>query len=121
MKFRFCGERDCPDWLLAEIVLLTKITSVKMKLLVSNVIKDLLGSPLDYAKVNKLTADAKLDANDQKICIAIISFFITNAAKNGIASLRCVGSKFFLKNDLYVCILFCLLNGYPDIELSNLP
>lgn len=55
-----------------------------MKLLVSNVIKDLLGSPLDYAKVNKLTADAKLDANDQKICIAIISFFITNAAKNGI-------------------------------------
>ena len=24
-KFRFCGERDCPDWLLAEIVLLTKM------------------------------------------------------------------------------------------------
>jgi hypothetical protein len=24
-RFRFCGDQDCPDWLLAEIVLLTKI------------------------------------------------------------------------------------------------
>ena len=27
-KFRFCGERDCPDWLLAEIVVLTKLVRV---------------------------------------------------------------------------------------------
>ena len=95
MKFRFCGDRDCPDWLLAEIVLLTKIvrassppraplgprrtatphssstafrltapqTSVKMKQLATVVLKDLLGdAALDYPKVEKLTADAKLQA-----------------------------------------------------------
>eukprot|EP00035_Acanthoeca_spectabilis_P019765 m.429611 g.429611 ORF g.429611 m.429611 type:complete len:201 (+) comp17035_c0_seq1:3355-3957(+) len=84
MKFRFCGERDCPDWLLAEIVLLTKMSSVKMKLVVGQVIKDILGTPLDYAKVEKNTADAKLEPGDIKIVIAIIAFFITNAAKNNV-------------------------------------
>ena len=24
-RFRFCGDQDCPDWLLAEITLLAKI------------------------------------------------------------------------------------------------
>eukprot|EP00036_Acanthoecidae_sp_10tr_P007325 CAMPEP_0182915240 /NCGR_PEP_ID=MMETSP0105_2-20130417/195_1 /TAXON_ID=81532 ORGANISM="Acanthoeca-like sp., Strain 10tr" /NCGR_SAMPLE_ID=MMETSP0105_2 /ASSEMBLY_ACC=CAM_ASM_000205 /LENGTH=200 /DNA_ID=CAMNT_0025052081 /DNA_START=43 /DNA_END=645 /DNA_ORIENTATION=+ len=84
MKFRFCGERDCPDWVLAEIVLLTKMTSVKFKLVTAQVIKDILGTPIDYAKVGKHTADAKLDSAGTKIVIAIIAFFITNAAKNGV-------------------------------------
>ncbi|KAL3221061.1 hypothetical protein MRX96_029677 [Rhipicephalus microplus] len=29
MLFKFCGDRDCPDWLLAEIGSLSKISSVK--------------------------------------------------------------------------------------------
>nr|KAF6391610.1 COMM domain containing 4 [Pipistrellus kuhlii] len=37
MRFRFCGDLDCPDWVLAEISTLAKI----------------------YEKVQKLTADAR--------------------------------------------------------------
>ena len=54
------GLQDCPDWLLAEIVVLAKLTSVKQKMLVAGVIKDMCGIPLDYAKVAKWTSDAKL-------------------------------------------------------------
>lgn len=52
-RFRFMGLQDCPDWLLAEIVVLAKLTSVKQKMLVAGVIKDMCGIPLDYAKVAK--------------------------------------------------------------------
>jgi len=78
------GQQDCPDWLLAEIVILSKITSVKMKLLVGAVIKDICGSPLDYAKVQKWTADAKLGPADVKACIACLVFVIKHAAKHGV-------------------------------------
>lgn len=84
MKFRFCGEQDCPDWLLAEIVVLTKITSIKMKLLTSSVVEDILGTPLDYDKVTKYTSDAKLEQTDVKACIACLLFIINNAAKYGV-------------------------------------
>lgn len=81
MKFRFCGELDCPDWVLAEISTLSKITSVKMRLLCSQVIKDLLGDCIDYDKVEKLTSDAKYDLSDVKASIAALSYILSSAAK----------------------------------------
>ncbi|KAK2550400.1 COMM domain-containing protein 4 [Acropora cervicornis] len=81
MKFRFCGELDCPDWVLAEISTLSKITSVKMRLLCGQVIKDLLGECIDYGKVEKLTSDAKYDLSDVKASIAALSFILSSAAK----------------------------------------
>ena len=30
-KFRFCGDLDCPDWVLAEISILSKLVSSKVK------------------------------------------------------------------------------------------
>ena len=81
MKFRFCGELDCPDWVLAEISTLSKITSVKMRLLCTQIIKDLLGESIDYAKVEKLTSDAKYELSDVKGSIAALSFIISSATK----------------------------------------
>ncbi|CAH1789982.1 unnamed protein product [Owenia fusiformis] len=81
MRFRFCGDLDCPDWVLAEISTLSKITSVKIKLLCAQVIKDLLGGSIDFAKVFKLTADAKFDTSDVKASISGLSFILTSAAK----------------------------------------
>lgn len=58
-RFRFCGDLDCPDWVLAEISTLAKISSVKLRLLCSQVLKELLGQGIDYEKILKLTADAR--------------------------------------------------------------
>ena len=51
MKFKFCWDTDCPDWLLAEIANLSTLSSVKLRLLVAHVVSTLLGQPLDQSKV----------------------------------------------------------------------
>ncbi|XP_077996889.1 COMM domain-containing protein 4-like [Glandiceps talaboti] len=84
MRFRFCGDLDCPDWVLAEIATLSKITSIKMKLLCTQVIKELIGDTIDYEKVYKLTADAKYEIGDVKGAIAALSFILTSAGKNNV-------------------------------------
>jgi len=80
-KFRFCGDLDCPDWILAEISILSKLTSVKMKLLCTQVVKDILGEGIDYGKVAKLTSDAKYEESDVKASLAALTFILSSAAK----------------------------------------
>jgi hypothetical protein len=84
MKFRFCGDLDCPDWVLAEISILSRISSVKMKLLSLQVVKSLCGESIDYTKVQKFTADAKFENSDVKASIAALSFILSSAAKYGV-------------------------------------
>ncbi|XP_028392280.1 COMM domain-containing protein 4-like [Dendronephthya gigantea] len=81
MKFRFCGDLDCPDWVLAEISILSRISSVKMKLLSLQVVKSLCGEAIDYAKVQKFTSDAKFEHSDVKASIAALSFILSSAAR----------------------------------------
>eukprot|EP00163_Fabomonas_tropica_P028218 TRINITY_DN5702_c0_g1_i2.p1 TRINITY_DN5702_c0_g1~~TRINITY_DN5702_c0_g1_i2.p1 ORF type:complete len:198 (+),score=44.05 TRINITY_DN5702_c0_g1_i2:174-767(+) len=81
MKFRFCGGLDCPDWLLAEIVLLSKLSSVRVKLLAGQVVTFKLTGKIDYAKIAKLTAEASFDDSDLKAVIAAVDLIISNAAK----------------------------------------
>ncbi|XP_052797523.1 COMM domain-containing protein 4-like isoform X2 [Mya arenaria] len=59
MRFRFCGDLDCPDWVLAEISILSKM----------------------YDKVYKLTADAKFEEGDVKASISALHFILASAAK----------------------------------------
>lgn len=84
MKFRFCGDLDCPDWVLAEINILARLTSVKMKLLVMQVIKSILGEEIDIKKVEKITSDAKYESGDVKASIAGIRYIISSAAKHDV-------------------------------------
>ena len=84
MRFRFCGDLDCPDWVLAEMNILARLTSVKMKLLVMQVIRGILDEGIDFVKVEKLTSDAKYDIGDIKASVAGLQFIITSAAKHGV-------------------------------------
>ncbi|XP_062998544.1 COMM domain-containing protein 4 [Elgaria multicarinata webbii] len=86
MRFRFCGDLDCPDWVLAEISTLAKISSVKLKLICAQVLKDLLGEGIDYEKVLKLTSDAKFEPGDVKATVAVLSFILSSAAKHNVDS-----------------------------------
>ncbi|XP_036763550.1 COMM domain-containing protein 4 isoform X3 [Manis pentadactyla] len=83
-RFRFCGDLDCPDWVLAEISTLAKISSVKLRLLCSQVLKELLGRGTDYEKILKLTADARFESGDVKATVAVLSFILSSAAKHSV-------------------------------------
>ncbi|KAK2103405.1 COMM domain-containing protein 4 [Saguinus oedipus] len=103
-RFRFCGDLDCPDWVLAEISMLAKMSSVKLRLLCSQVLKELLGQGIDYEKILKLTADTKFGeypaestgprqpwelgmvpgSGDVKATVAVLSFILSSAAKHSV-------------------------------------
>ncbi|KAG8576014.1 hypothetical protein GDO81_009748 [Engystomops pustulosus] len=85
MRFRFCGDLDCPDWVLAEISTLAKISSVKLKLICVQVLKEQLGEAIDYEKVLKLTADARFESGDIKATVAVLSFILSSAAKHNVS------------------------------------
>jgi len=84
MRFRFCGDLDCPDWVLAEMNNLARLTSVKMKLLVMQVIKGILDSDIDFGKVEKITSDAKYSVGDIKASVSGLEFIIKSASKHGV-------------------------------------
>uniref|UniRef100_A0A8B9QFP1 COMM domain containing 4 n=1 Tax=Apteryx owenii TaxID=8824 RepID=A0A8B9QFP1_APTOW len=61
-------------------------SSVKLKLICAQVLKDLLGEAIDYEKILKLTSDAKLESGDVKATIAVLSFILSSAAKHNVDS-----------------------------------
>ncbi|XP_023015810.2 COMM domain-containing protein 4 [Leptinotarsa decemlineata] len=82
MKFRFCGDADCPDWVLVEINTLSRISSVKLKLLGQLVAKAIINPPIDMEKAEKLFVDSKMDCEiDLKACIACLTYILTSAAR----------------------------------------
>uniref|UniRef100_A0A8C5QUQ0 COMM domain containing 4 n=1 Tax=Leptobrachium leishanense TaxID=445787 RepID=A0A8C5QUQ0_9ANUR len=85
-RFRFCGDLDCPDWVLAEISTLARISSVKLKLICAQVLKELLGETIDYEKILKLTADARFESGDIKATVAVLCFILSSAAKHNVSS-----------------------------------
>ncbi|XP_047651622.1 COMM domain-containing protein 4 isoform X1 [Phacochoerus africanus] len=59
-------------------------SSVKLRLLCSQVLKDLLGQGIDYEKILKLTADARFESGDVKATVAVLSFILSSAAKHSV-------------------------------------
>lgn len=57
---------------------------MKMKLLVMQVIKAILGEEIDFRKVEKITVDAKYEQGDAKASVAGIRFIISSAAKHDV-------------------------------------
>lgn len=80
MKFHLCGGLDAPDWILAEITTLGKLSPIQLKQLTLYIIQHILEGSFDYDNVGKLTSGF-LGPSDLKACIATLRFFVTNAAK----------------------------------------
>jgi len=88
MKFRFTGGRDCPDWVLSEVFALSKLTSIKTKMLSTYILQTHLGQSLagpkdlDMNKLLRLTSDAKFGADDVKAASAALTFILFSSAKH---------------------------------------
>ncbi|EHH25359.1 COMM domain-containing protein 4, partial [Macaca mulatta] len=83
-KFQFSGDLDCPKWVLAEIGTLAKMSSVKLQLLCSQVLKSCWDRGMMYEKILKLTADVKFESSDMKATVAVLSFILSSAAKHSV-------------------------------------
>ena len=86
MKFRFCGDLDCPDWVLAEISVLSKLTSLKIRQLVSQIINYIITGEVKFESFDKLANDSKFDSSDVKACFAAISFILKNSTRYSVDS-----------------------------------
>nr|XP_018910160.1 PREDICTED: COMM domain-containing protein 4 [Bemisia tabaci] len=123
MRFKFCGDADCPDWLLVQINNLSKMTSIKMKVLSNLVVKSILGENIDKEKLSRITTEAKLDEKDSQGCVAAIAFIITSASRYAV-------SEKSLSNELQqigfphehasaLCRVFCDNVGKLTTHLAN--
>ncbi|RNA30365.1 COMM domain-containing 4 [Brachionus plicatilis] len=84
MKFRFCGDLDCPDWILAEIATISKISSIKAKQLTNLVSYSIIkNEEIEKEKLEKLANDSKLEFNDIKACVALLEFVLKCSVKYG--------------------------------------
>ncbi|KAL3656318.1 hypothetical protein V7S43_018810 [Phytophthora oleae] len=79
MKFRFCGGLEPPDWLLAELALLSgehsKLSSSDLVVLCETIGVDIAVQELDQAQ--KLFQEAE----EAKAAVAVLRFILTHAAK----------------------------------------
>lgn len=83
MRFKFCGDGDTPDWILASIARLSDITSVRTKLLTMQTIAALCGdAPVDAAKVDKFTAKFNFTDADKRQTLAALAWIVTSAARH---------------------------------------
>ncbi len=81
MRFRFCGDSDCPDWVLLEVTTLSKLSSVRMKVLVLQILSYCIQGTYNNEKLLKLAADNAEGLSDIKGAVAAVHFMIVNAAK----------------------------------------
>jgi hypothetical protein len=80
MKFKFCGNVDCPDWLITEIVYLSKITPVKLRIL-GNLICKYIMKEGDTIKIKKILEEMNLTSEEITIVISSLCFIIKSSAK----------------------------------------
>ena len=57
MRFEFCGNLDCPEWVLSEIVILNKISAIKLRLMLAQIVKKIMNQVYDSEKLIKLCKD----------------------------------------------------------------
>ncbi|CAF3129047.1 unnamed protein product [Rotaria socialis] len=83
MRFRFCGGEDCADWILAEIFTLSKLSSVKLRLLCQYVMQAILADTLNLSEAQKIVGD-KFESGDLKASIRALQYILTMSAKHSV-------------------------------------
>uniref|UniRef100_A0A182U8E3 COMM domain-containing protein n=1 Tax=Anopheles melas TaxID=34690 RepID=A0A182U8E3_9DIPT len=82
VKFRFCGDGDCPDWVLAEIHSnLAQLTTGQLNDLGEHTAKSILGEEIPEAEISKIYSITKGSMDGPKGGIACLRFLLTSASR----------------------------------------
>ena len=81
MKFKFCGNIDCPDWLITEITYLTKISSVKLRILCNQISNLIISRGQKFNDIKKVLEEMKFSEREAEIIISVLEFILKNSAK----------------------------------------
>lgn len=83
-KFRFCGDGDCPDWVLAGIhSQLSALSSIKLRLVAQQVAKTILGESFQEDKLkDAFGIQKKLEMDVPKAAIACLKYLLVNAVRH---------------------------------------
>ena len=81
MKFRFNGDQDCPDWILAEVATISSMSLEMMTSLLKEILSYAIAGTFDTEMVFVLAERYENSVSDLKGAIAAVNFLVTNAAK----------------------------------------
>eukprot|EP00667_Euglena_gracilis_P030562 EG_transcript_42435 len=81
MRFAFCGGLDCPDWVLAAVAVLARLSSLRLRVVCGEVVSSLCQGPLQWPKVEKIVAAASLDESQIKQLLTCLHFVLGNAVR----------------------------------------
>ena len=81
MKFKFYGYKDCPEWFLSEVILINKVTAVKIRLIISQLILKIKQSTYDLNKIEKFCKDSSLNPEETQAIIAVLTLIIESYVK----------------------------------------
>ena len=84
MRYKFNSNADLPEWVLAEVSTLSKISCVRLKLITRLVITEMSGGVLDVEKVVKLVPPTGITWSDIRAMLAAISFILNGAVRNAV-------------------------------------
>ncbi len=81
MKFKFCGNIDCPEWLISEITFLTKISSIKLRIISNNLINCLISDSQNLKDILKSIEEMNFSEDEAIIIVSSLEFIIKNSTK----------------------------------------
>lgn len=81
MKFKFCGNIDCPEWLITEVAYLNKINAVKLRIVTSNICVNIISSENKPEKALKMLEEMGFSIENSQVICGMIHFIIKSSVK----------------------------------------
>ena len=81
MKFKFCGNIDCPEWLITEISFLNKINAVKLRIVTTNLCTTIISGENKPEKSIKMIEEMGFSIDESYVICGMIHFIIKSSIK----------------------------------------
>lgn len=81
MKFKFCGNIDCPEWLITEISFLNKINAVKLRIVTTNICTTIISGENKPEKSIKMIEEMGFTVDESYVICGMIHFIIKSSIK----------------------------------------